>query len=91
MTTHKINPDSTMLQQADGQWQKFAMLILFKLAGREKVTVTAADIAQLSERFAPGIPVVMIHGHSDSIDFQVIDEAAAHRLAVHEATMKGSA
>ena len=91
MTVNKLNPDSVILQQLDGQWQKIAMLLLLKLAGREKVRITHAEMESLTKQFAPGIPVLMTHGHFDSIDFQVIDEAAARRLADYDAQMRGTA
>lgn len=91
MTATKINPDSAVLQQLDGHWQKMAMLLLWKLAGREKVKITVEEMARWQAEFSPGIPVLLTHGHSDSIEFQVIDEAAAMRIADHEKTMKGTA
>lgn len=89
MTVKKMN-DAPVLDQVDGQWQKLAML-LWKLAGREKVKLTHAEIAAFGKEFEPGIPVLFTHGHSDSIEFQVIDEEAARRIAQHDATMRGSA
>lgn len=91
MSVTNLTPDSTVLQQVDGQWQKLAMLLLWKLAGREKVKLTHQEIAACGEAFAPGVPVLFTHGHSDSIEFQVIDMASADRLAAHDATMRGSA
>lgn len=91
MISTKINPDSVILQQLDGQWQKMAILLLWKLAGREKVKLTYQEIASCNAEFAPGIPVLLTHGHSDSIEFQVIDEAAARVIANFDKTMKGSA
>lgn len=87
----KMNPDSEMLSQMDGQWQKYAMMLLWKLAKRELVKVTAEDIAEFTSSFEPGIPVMYTHGHSDSIDFQIVDEASAQRLVDHDATMRGTA
>lgn len=90
MKTEKINPDNLMLQQADGQWQKFAMFILWKLAGTGVVKITADDMKAMTDAYVPGIPVIFIHGHSDSIEFSIVDEAAARRLAAHDANMRGS-
>ena len=86
-----INPDSTVLQQVDGQWQKLAAMILWKLKGREQIKITADDIAAMNAEFAPGIAVIFTHGHADSIDFQIVDEAAARRIAKHDAAMRGTA
>lgn len=90
MTAKILNPDSTVLQQVDGQWMKLATLILWKTAGRGKVTITAADMQAMSDAFAPGIPTLMTHGHVDSFDFQIIDAEAAERLAAHDATQRGT-
>lgn len=87
----EINPDSIMVRQADGQWQKFAAFILWKLKGREVVKITAEDMKAMAAEFEPGMAVVLVHGHSDSIDFSIVDEAAAHRIAAHSSTMRGSA
>ncbi len=87
----KINPESAMLGQMDGHWQKVAMLLLWKLTKGKAVKITAADIEQCSASFAPGVPVILTHGHHDSIEFSIVDQAAADRLAAHEATMRGSA
>ncbi|MFY9327816.1 MAG: hypothetical protein WAO76_07335 [Georgfuchsia sp.] len=89
MTVTKLN-DAEILQQLDGQWQKMAMLLLWKLAGRKMVTLTHMEIKAFNDEFSPGIPVMFTHGHSDSIDFQVIDEAAARVIAGHNATMQGA-
>jgi hypothetical protein len=87
-----INPDSVVLQQVEGHWQKLCGLILWKTVGRDKsVTVTLQDMQALADEFAPGIAVVLTHGHSDSLEFKLVDEAAARRLAAHDATMRGSA
>lgn len=91
MNNRKINPDSVILQQLDGQYQKLMMLVLYKLKGREAVKITHEEIACCMAEFAPGSPVLFCHGHSDSIEFQVIDEASAQRLAAHDAKMRGSA
>ncbi len=86
-----INPDSTVLQQVDGQWQKLAALILWKLKGREVVRITGADIEKMRAEFAPGVAVVFTHGLSDAIEFSIVDEAAAARLAEHDKTLRGQA
>ena len=86
-----LNPDSAILQQLDGQWQKVAALLLWKLAGVEKVTITCNDMEEMARQFHPGQPCIFTHGHQDSIDFQVLDEKAASRIAEFEATQRGSA
>lgn len=91
MSVNKINPDSVILQQLDGHWQKIALLILFKCKGRDRLKITHQEIEHCMQQFAPGAPVLLSHGHSDSIEFQVIDEETAQRLAAHDATMRGTA
>jgi hypothetical protein len=87
-----INPDSTILQQVDGHWQKLAALILWKTVGRDKIVlITHADIEEFHRAFAPGTGVILTHGHAESIGFSLIDEAAAQRLAEHDSTIKGTA
>lgn len=91
MSMTNLTPDSAVLQQVDGQWNKLAALILWKLAGREKVKVTHLDIARFNKEFAPSMPVLLTHGHSDSIDFQIVDTETAVRLADYDKTMGGTA
>ena len=89
MTITNLTPDSAILDQLDDQWQKLATMILWKLAGTERVRITTDDMERFSQAFAPGSPTLYTHGHYDAIDFQVIDERAAKRLAEHEMTMRG--
>lgn len=89
--SQKINPDSTILQQTDGHWQKLAAFIIWKLAGAAPVRITAADMESMAAAFAPGIPVILTHGHSDSIEFSIVTEEAAQRLAAHDKNMRGGA
>jgi hypothetical protein len=86
-----INPDSTVLHQVQHEWQKLAAMLLWKLAGTQKVTLTVADIAAFGALYPQGMPVLYTHGHADSIDFQIVDMAAAERLAAHDRTMRGTA
>lgn len=91
MNPNNLTPDSTILQQLDGHWQKMALFLLWKLAGDKKVVLHHHDIEACAAQFAPGSPVLFTHGRVDAIEFQVIDEAAAARLAAHDATMRGKA
>ena len=91
MTVKVLNPDSTVLQQVDGQWQKLAILILWKCAGRNVVRITAAEIAALKAEFAPSGPVIFTHGMHDAFEFSLISEDDAKRLVAHDATMRGHA
>lgn len=92
MTVGEVNPDSLMLRQADGQWQKFCGLLLWKLVGRDRaVNITAADIDAMTKAFDGELPTVLIHGHYDSFDLKLIAESEGHRLAVAEAKQTGHA
>lgn len=91
MSVNVLNPDSAILQQVDGHWQKMAMLILWKLNGKEKVRITLEDMQRFQSSCAPGDPVLFTHGHTDSIEFQIVDQASAARLAEHDASMRGTA
>lgn len=90
MSVENMTPDSVVLQQLDGYWMKIATLLLFKLKGRDQVRITGDDMKALEKAFAGG-PVLYTHGHADGFSFQVVDEAAAARLAAHDQTMRGTA
>lgn len=89
--TNKLN-DAPILDQLDGQWQKFAAVILWKLHGNQQVRITAEDIDAFGKQFgAGGFPVIFTHGHKDSIEFQIVSEEAAKRIAAHDAERRGTA
>jgi hypothetical protein len=86
MTVNVINPDSAILQQLDGEWQKICALLLWKLAPNG-VTLTHDDIQRFPQDLA-----LYTHGHKDSIDFKMITLEAAKLLAEHDArTNRGRA
>ena len=92
MTVREVNPDSMMLRQVDGQWQKFCGLLLWKLMGRDKAAViTMADIEAMQAAFGTDQATVLIHGHYDSFELKLISESEAHRLAIAEARQGGHA
>lgn len=91
MTAYKINPDSVMLQQMDQQWAKFFQILLFKLKGREKVTITLQDIQAAVEAIEREGLTLLNHGRQDAIDFQLIDREAAMRLAEWDRQQRGTA
>ena len=89
---HEIAPDSLMLRQVDGYWQRLAALILWKTSGHKRVTITADDIKAMTAAFeAEGGATVLTHGHADSIEFGLISAREAHRLAIEEAKKAGNA
>lgn len=69
-----LNPDSVILQ-------KLAALILWKCAGTSKVTITAEDMRAMADNFAPGMACVLTHGKAESIEFSLVTEAEAVRMA----------
>jgi hypothetical protein len=91
MTVNNMTPDSVVLGQLDGHWQKLAAMLLWKIKGREMVRLTHEDIARFQAEFLPFEPVIFTHGHSDSIDFQIVTHEQAERLAAHDKTMRGTA
>lgn len=91
MTVENRTPDSHMLNQIDGQWEKLMAFVVYKLCGKDPVIITVKDMEQMAKEFAPGIPVLVTHGHYDAIEFRIVDEAAAARLTDHEKSMEGSA
>jgi hypothetical protein len=76
-----------ILGQLEGQWEKVAALLVWKLAREKGVTITFKDMEQCH---ADGL-VFMTWGHFDSIDFKMITPEAAKRLADHQETQKGTA
>ena len=85
------NPDSVVLQQVDQQWQKLAALILWKTVGAGVVVrITAADIEAMNRHFAPGIANVFTHGQQDALEFSLVDNAAAERIAEHDRRTRGA-
>lgn len=86
-----INPDSTILQQVDGHWQKLAALIVWKCVRRGTVTITLEDMQRLEAEFAPGKSNLLLHGHADYLEFRLVDDESAKRLAEHDRNLKGTA
>ncbi len=87
MNNKVINPDAVVLGQIDGHWQKIAAFLLYKLAGETPVRITGADMEAMAAKFAPGI---FTHGGSDFMEFSIVSEEAAQRIAAHDATMRGA-
>ena len=82
MTINKLN-DAPILDQLDGQWQKMFVFLLYKFAKTEKIKITAQDMMECNEVY-PGGPVLFTHGHSDSVEVQIIDQEAAARIAEYQ-------
>jgi hypothetical protein len=79
--SHKINPEAEILQQLDGHWQQLLMVVLINIAP-DGVTITDEDVMKAANAFpTSGGPVIMTHGHKDSIELKVISGAEARHLA----------
>ena len=86
MSARVINPDSTIMQQSEGHWQKYLMLVISKLAPAG-VTITIRDM----EKLAGEERVLLTHGHIDSIEFKLVTRAEADRIVAYDKTQKGTA
>lgn len=79
-----------ILQQLDGQWQKIAMALMFKLSREQPVVITTGDFQQLAEYIADGDKRLMTWGHWDSIELRIMKKADALRLARQVEDLGGS-
>lgn len=80
MTVNVINPDSAILQQSEGMWQKYCALLVWKLA-RQGVTISVADIDKCNSE---GELILLAHGHYDSIEFKLVTPQQAAVIAAFE-------
>lgn len=87
MHTKVLNPDSTMMQQSEGHWQKYLCFLIWKLA-REGVTITSEDITEFANQDKN---ILLTHGHIDSIEFKLVTHAEAERIRNYDANNKGTA
>jgi hypothetical protein len=87
--THHLN-DAPVLEQVNGQYEKFLMMVLHKYlpAG---VIITTKDIEEILKEQDQGDPwILFTHGHKDSFEFKAIRESEAQRLIDHDkATQRG--
>lgn len=91
MTVRNMTPDSVVLQQVQEHWQKLFALMLWKLRGREAVTLSFREIEEAHADFAAQGLTLLMHGRTDSLLFQLVDRARAERLAAHDNSMRGTA
>ena len=83
-----LTPDSKVLEQLDGSWQKMFLFLLYKVSKREPVSITGQDIESCLADFAPNAPVLFTHGAGDSVSFQIIDVDTAKKLATLQDYLK---
>lgn len=89
MKDNRLN-DAAILEQIDGQYEKFLLLVLHKYLPGGAV-LTLADIAALADEQQGQDPWVLFsHGHKESIEFKAVRMSAAKLIAEHEkATNRG--
>lgn len=86
-----LNPDNAAAKLLMDQPAKFLALMLYKLKKTESVFITVDDMLAYENAFPGEMAYLMTHGHSDSIEFRIVSESSAHRLAQHDASLGGSA
>lgn len=92
MTVKVFNPDSTVLQQVDGHWQKIAAFIVWKLVPKgQSVSITAEDLRLIEKEFGLEGPTLLTHGNFDSLEFKIVSREEAVRLAEYDRKMRGHA
>lgn len=84
-----INPENTTLQLLDGHWQKICAMLVWKFA-KDGTAVTAAEIEQMNRENPQGL-TLLAHGHYDNIEFKLVSQADAMRMAAWDAQQKGRA
>lgn len=70
-----------IFQEAQNQWQQFAMLLLWKLKGQKKVFISLRDVANLRKEFEPGMPCTFISVLPNGVEFQIVSEKEVSRRA----------
>lgn len=89
MTVHTVNPDSTVLNQLEDQWEKIVAIPVWKLA-RDGVRITLQDLESFAKETAAGDAVLFTHGHYDSFDFKIVTAQRAQELAEWDAKQRGT-
>lgn len=89
VSVREVNPDSTVLQQLDQQWQKIAAVLVWKLA-RSGVTISGDDFEKFAQEGDAGQAVLFTHGHKDSIELSIVTAERARALAEYDAQQRGT-
>lgn len=90
MKPHALNPDSTIIQQVEGQLDKLFAAVVHKAGGGKPIKITADDLRELSEKF-DNFPVLFTHGMSDGIELSVVSAEQAKVIAAHDASLRAKA
>ena len=80
------NPESIMMPQMEGHWQKMCAVLLWKLAKTSTIRITNLDLQDLIMEFEPGMPVVFTNGKEEYIEFALITEEQAKARVEFEQT-----
>lgn len=91
MTVNILNPDSFMMQQSEGQWMKFAALILWKTQQENPLVVTVKDLQEFGQVFPGSFPTLAVTGGNDYLKFQIVDGDTAERMAEEDRKSEGHA
>lgn len=91
MKHNRLN-DAPILDQIDGKYEHFLLMILKKYVPAG-ATITHADIeAHLKDQDSGNGWVLFSHGHRDNIEFKAIRNSEVARIKAHEdRTNKGRA
>lgn len=84
-----LNPDSTVLQQIDGQMDKLFAAVVWKAGGGKPIKITAEDLIKLAEEFQ-GFPIMFTYGMNDGIEFSVVNRERAAVLIEHDRAMRAA-
>lgn len=85
MANVELNPDSMMLRQSDGMWQRYLCLVMWKLKKRERVVITEQDIIEFHNEAERNGIVILTQGHLTSLTFQLVTNKEGIQIANDEA------
>lgn len=79
-----------ILQQLDGQWQKIACALMYKLSRESPVIITHKDLAELQAYMRDGDKHLLTWGHADSVELRIVTLEKARELAAHVESIGGT-
>lgn len=71
-------------------WQQIATFLLWKLAQRERVEITTADVDGFMAAFQPSIPVVFVDQREGRFAVQLVTEAQAMEITRQGAAIQSA-
>ena len=78
-----------ILQQLDGQWQKIACALMYKLSRGSPVVITHKDLEELHKFMQTH--QLLTWGHKDSIELRLVTPERAAEIAKHVESQGGKA